>query len=97
MAFASLSPIYYKKSEYEANRKYPDLLFLSTPVIPVDNQMLFEFKYLKVSESHRLEEKFAEATEQIQGYLGIDEISKINNLHSYAIVFVGAEGSWRKV
>ncbi len=39
MAFASLSPIYYKKSEYEANRKYPDLLFLSTPVIPVENQM----------------------------------------------------------
>jgi len=97
MAFASLSPIYNKKSEYEANKKYPDLLFLSTPVIPVENQMLFEFKYVKVSESHRLEEKMAEATAQIQGYLELEEIKNLKGLHSYAIVFVGESGTWRQV
>jgi len=97
MAFASLSPIYYKKSEYEVGKKYPDLMFLSTPVIPVENQMLFEFKYVKVSESHRLEEKIAESTAQIHGYLQLEEIKQIRNLHCYAIVFVGEVGHWRKI
>jgi len=97
VAFSTLSPIYLKKSEYEVGKKYPDLIFLSTPMVPVVNQMLFEFKYLKVSESHRLEETFAEATAQVQKYLEIEEIKQIKNLHSYVVVFVGEVGHWTEV
>ena len=47
VGFASLSNLYFLKSEPEIEQKYPDIMFLYKPPFTPKYQFLFELKYLK--------------------------------------------------
>ena len=89
VGFASLSNLYFIKSEPEVEQKYPDILFLYRPPFFPNYQFLFELKYLKKKEHKKLEQIRRSAINQIKGYLGLEEIKKLENLKSWLIVFVG--------
>jgi len=89
VGFASLSNLYFIKSEPEIEQKYPDIMFLYRPPFFQNYQFLFELKYLKKSERNKLEQKRKEAKNQIKGYLDFDEVKELEHLKSWVIVFVG--------
>ena len=87
----NLKTTYRVKSEFEVNRKYPDLL-----LIPKDQSkgyygVMIEFKYLKAGEKEKLEEKQKEAKEQIKEYANFEEIKEIEKLKKYTAVAVNDE------
>ena len=87
----NLKTTYRVKSEFEVNRKYPDLL-----LIPKDQSkgyygVMIEFKYLKAGEKEKLEEKQKEAKEQIKEYASFEEIKEIEKLKKYTAVAVNDE------
>jgi len=89
VGFASLSNLYFIKSEPEMEQKYPDILFLyRQPYVP-NYQFLLELKYLNKKQRTRLNEKRKEAINQIERYKQFPEIQQLENLKSWTIVFVG--------
>ncbi|MEN8218072.1 MAG: AAA family ATPase [Pseudomonadota bacterium] len=89
VGFASLSNLYFIKSEPEIEQKYPDIMFLYRPPFFPNYQFLFEIKYLKKTERNKLEQKRKEAKNQIKGYLDFEEVKQLEHLKSWVIVFVG--------
>lgn len=89
VGFASLSNLYFVKSEPEVEQKYPDIMFLYRPPFAPKYQFLFELKYLKKKDSGKLEQIRLEAHTQVKGYLQFEEIQQLKNLKSWVIVFVG--------
>ena len=79
---------YRVKSEMEVNRKYPDILLIPRDPNQGYNAVMIEFKYLKKSEENMLQEKQAEARNQIEEYSKFDEIGSIDRLHKYTVVAV---------
>ncbi|MBE2280789.1 MAG: PD-(D/E)XK nuclease domain-containing protein, partial [Ignavibacteriaceae bacterium] len=55
----------------------------------VKYQFLIELKYLKKSESKKLPKTMEIAKEQVNRYLQKTEISELESLKAYAVVFVG--------
>ncbi|WP_020558446.1 AAA family ATPase [Thiofilum flexile] len=82
--------VYFIQSERELNRKYPDILLLERNPIAVPYQHLIELKYSKKSdkESGWLAKK-QEGLEQVQGYLQLPEIAKLENLAAWVLVTDG--------
>ena len=89
VGFASLSNLYFIKSEPEVEQKYPDIMFLYRPPFAPNYQFLFELKYLKKSDSGQLKSTQQAAKNQVKGYLQFDEVRQLENLKSWVIVFVG--------
>jgi len=89
VGFASLSNLYFVKSEPEVEQKYPDIMFLYRPPFAPKYQFLFELKYLKKKDSGKLEQIRLAAQNQVKGYLEFEEIQQLKNLKSWVIVFVG--------
>ncbi|TGO02491.1 hypothetical protein PN36_24180 [Candidatus Thiomargarita nelsonii] len=89
VGFASLSNLYFIKSEPEIEQKYPDVMFLYRPPFAPNYQFLFELKYLKKSDSGKLKSTQEAAKKQVKGYLQFEEVRQLENLKSWVIVFVG--------
>jgi len=89
VGFASLSNLYFIKSEPELEQKYPDVMFLYRPPFFSPNQFLFELKYLKKTQRQKLKSIRLEAINQIKTYLDFEEVKQLDNLKSWVIVFVG--------
>ena len=89
VGFASLSNLYFIKSEPELEQKYPDVMFLYRLPFSPPYQFLFELKYLKKTQRQKLDSKRLEAINQIKTYLNFEEVKQLDNLKSWVIVFVG--------
>ncbi|MBE2279222.1 MAG: PD-(D/E)XK nuclease domain-containing protein, partial [Ignavibacteriaceae bacterium] len=92
-----LAPIYIIKSEVEIKGEYPDLMYLFRKPNKVKFQFLIELKYLKKSESKKLPKTMEIATQQVNRYLDKTEISELENLKAYAVVFVGKKAHFSLV
>jgi hypothetical protein len=91
VGFASLSKLYFIKSEPEIERKYPDVMFLYRPPFYPKYQFLFEIKYLNKAGEKSLNTTTHKAIAQVNEYLAFDEISSLKNLKAYVLIFVGSE------
>lgn len=91
VGFASLSKLYFIKSEPEIERKYPDIMFLYRPPFYPKYQFLFEIKYVNKAGEKALNTITHKAIAQVNEYLAFDEISSLNNLKAYVLIFVGSE------
>ena len=89
VGFASLSKLYYIKSEPEIEGNYPDIMFCYRPPLFPKYQFVFELKYLNKASEKVLETKTQEAIKQIKKYLKLEEIKNMKNLKAYIIIFVG--------
>ncbi|MCK5522292.1 MAG: AAA family ATPase [Thiomargarita sp.] len=89
VGFASLSNLYFIKSEPEMEQKYPDILFLYRQPYAPNYQFLFELKYLKKKQRQKLNGVRKDAINQIKGYKQFPEIQQLENLKSWVIIFVG--------
>ena len=89
VGFASLSNLYFIKSEQEIDQKYPDILFLYRQPYAPNYQFLFELKYLKKKERQKLNAVRKEAINQVKGYKKLPEVLQLENLKTWVIVFVG--------
>ena len=89
VGFASLSNLYFIKSEPEVEQKYPDIMFLYRPPFMPNYQFLFELKYLKKTQMNKLKSVQKNAVTQVKNYLTFSEIKGLANLKSWLIVFVG--------
>ena len=84
----NLKDLYNVKSEFEVNRKYPDILLIPRDRSKGYYSIMIEFKYLKKEQENQLEEKQKEAREQIQEYSEYNEIKDIEKLNKYTVVAV---------
>ncbi|MBF0451310.1 MAG: AAA family ATPase [Candidatus Magnetomorum sp.] len=91
VGFASLSKLYFIKSEPEIENKYPDIMFLYRPPFFPKYQFLFELKYLSKAGEKALKTKTDEAVAQVNQYLQCEEIQRLKNLKAYVLIFVGSE------
>jgi hypothetical protein len=89
VGFASLSNLYFIKSEPEVEQKYPDIMFLYRPPFFPNYQFLIELKYLKKTQANKLQQTTKDAKNQLKDYLEFEEIKNLENLKSWLIVFVG--------
>jgi len=91
VAFASLSNLYFIKSEPEIENKYPDIMFLYRPPFFPNFQFIFELKYYSKVGAKGLETKKQKAINQLKEYLQFEEIKNLKNLKAYVLIFVGSE------
>ncbi len=89
VGFASLSKLYFIKSEPEIEGKYPDIMFLYRPPFFPKYQFLFELKYLSKAGEKGLKSKTDQAVAQVKKYLQFEEIKSMKNLKAYVLIFVG--------
>ena len=93
VGFASLSNLYFIKSEVEIEQKYPDIMFLYRPPFFPNYQFLIELKYLKKTDRKKLEQIRRNAIKQLKTYLSFDELKSLKHLKSWLIVFVGEKAA----
>ena len=91
IAMNTLKTAYWVKSEYEVQRKYPDLLLIPKEREKGYYTIMIEFKYLKKEKANLLEEKQNEARNQIVEYSNLNEIKNIDKIEKYAVVAVADE------
>ena len=91
VGFASLSKLYFIKSEPEIENKYPDILFLHRPPFFPEYQFLFELKYINKAGEKALQTIENKAVAKVKEYLTFDEIKTLKNLKAYVLIFVGSE------
>lgn len=87
--FFFMSQIYTIYNELETDRKYTDLLCTYRTPIEVNNQLLFELKYIKKEHAKKLKEITDAGRIQLQSYLKHDKIKQLENLKAWLVVFVG--------
>ena len=85
------SQLYFIKSEYESGQKYVDLLLLRRPSFPAPFQFAFELKFLHQKKADNLPFIINEGRGQLQRYLGRKDLSALEDLKAWLIVFVGSE------
>lgn len=87
ISILSLNKMFIINSEMPISEGRIDLLL--TKYDPYDSkyQFLLEFKYLKISDNSKYEEKKSEAIKQLLRYKSSDEIKRMENLKSYLIIF----------
>ncbi|RWX42823.1 PD-(D/E)XK nuclease superfamily protein [Candidatus Electrothrix aarhusensis] len=86
------SEVYFIRSEPEVNKRYPDILLLERKPIEVRYQFLFELKFSKKKDGQKgLEAKRIEGINQIRGYQGLADISRLLKLQSYLLLTDGTE------
>ncbi|CAK8713641.1 AAA-ATPase-like domain-containing protein [Candidatus Electrothrix laxa] len=86
------SKAYYIKSEAEINRRYPDILLLERNPIRVNHQILLELKYSKKSRGpEEWKKKKDEGIRQVQEYLLLEDIRKMEKLKAFLLVTDGSE------
>jgi hypothetical protein len=88
--YAQMSELYTLKSEYEALKKYADLVFMPQDDKPELAIQMFEFKYIKKSDESEetIAAALAEAEKQLMEYSSAEEFLD-KNIVCWAIVFVG--------
>jgi len=91
VGFASLSKLYFIKSEPEIESKYPDIMFLYRPPFFPKYQFLFEIKYLNKAGEKAMNTTTNKAIAQVNQYLEFEEINSLKNLKAYVLIFVGSE------
>ena len=84
----NLKTTYIIKSEFEVNRKYPDLLLIPKQTDRGYNSIMIEFKYLKKEEAGLLKQKQKQAREQIEEYSQFEEMQNIEKLNKYTVIAV---------
>lgn len=89
--FFFMSQIYTIYNELETDRRYTDLLCLYRTPIEVNNQLLFELKYLKKEDAKQVKKITKEGREQLNAYLAHDKIKQLENLKAWLVVFVGEQ------
>jgi hypothetical protein len=89
--YANMSSLYLVKSEYEVPDGYIDLALLKREPWHPDYYALFELKYLKKSSSSEKEIEMIvrEGIRQLKQYTSSPELSTIQNLKKWVIVFSG--------
>jgi Predicted AAA-ATPase/PD-(D/E)XK nuclease superfamily len=95
--FASLIyPVgqFFIKSEYPVEGGYIDLLLLQHPAHKPHRQFAIELKYLPKGKADQLESKVREAVAQLNRYRSDDYLCSLDQLHAWAIVFVGDEAKY---
>jgi hypothetical protein len=100
MAYAFQAEFYVVRSEREiANDGYLDIEFLQHPSRPGrPHQYVIELKYLKQSESDKLQETMALAKKQLSSYLEHDrELQSLKRLKAISIVAVKDQLYWEEV
>jgi hypothetical protein len=86
------SDVYFIQSEPEINNRYPDILLLERNPFKVNYQYLLELKYCKKGRGRQgWEEKKEQGIRQVQHYLELPDIKKLENLQSYLVVSNGSE------
>ena len=93
----NLKSVYWVKSEFEVNRKYPDILLVPKEKEKGYHSIMIEFKYLKKEEKNLLQTKQKEARKQIEEYSNFEEIKGIENIDKYTIVAVVDEIHTEKI
>ena len=88
--YARMSELYTLKSEYEALKKYADLIFMPQNDTSELAIQMFEFKYIKKSDESEetIAAALAEAEKQLMEYSSAEEFLG-KNITCWAIVFVG--------
>jgi hypothetical protein len=100
MAYAFQAEFYVVRSEREiTNDGYLDVEFLQHPSRPgIPHQYALEIKYLKQSESDRLEATMQSAKNQLNSYLEKDaELQTLQRLKAIAIVAVKDKIYWEEL
>jgi hypothetical protein len=100
MAYAFQAEFYVVRSEREiANDGYLDVEFLQHPSRPGrPHQYILEIKYLKQSESDKLEVTMQTAKNQLKGYVEKDkELQSLQRLKAVAVVAVKDKLYWEEV
>ena len=100
MAYAFQAEFYVVRSEREiTNDGYLDVEFLQHPSRPgIPHQYALEIKYLKQSESDRLEATMQSAKNQLKSYLEKDaELQTLQRLKAIAIVAVKDKIYWEEL
>ena len=93
LTYLFLSKIYYIKTEYEVEDGYIDIALLPRINVKAPNHAIIELKYIskeKFSDT-LLQEKIAEARNQIQKYNTSEELKNTSNLLKFVVVFSGEE------
>lgn len=74
-------PVYFIQSEWEVNKKHPDISLLERSPYVVKYQHLLELKYSKNSMGKQgFKLKLQEGHEQVRHYLQLPEITKLQQL-----------------
>ncbi len=97
ITLAAMSQLYIIKSEAEIKGEYPDLMYLYRKPYKPNYQFLIELKYLKKSEEGKLKTTMEAAVQQAKKYLAKPEVSQLENLEVYGVVFVGKKGHFEEV
>lgn len=79
----NLTDFYLIKSEAEENKLYPDVMLLERSPYKVNYQFLFELKFAKKG---KWDEQKIEGIEQVETYLALPSIQRLQNLKSYLII-----------
>jgi hypothetical protein len=90
IALMSPTGVYLVRSEQALGQGYPDILLLRRPpILEPKRQYVFELKYLKKSEAHRLPEVVEQGREQLQRYLSHPDVVAQGDFVAYLWVVVG--------
>ncbi|MCK6606540.1 MAG: ATP-binding protein, partial [Ignavibacteriaceae bacterium] len=87
LAILSVNKIYMIKSEAPAGSGRVDLLLLKNKDFDTKYQYLIELKFVKVKDSSKIPAVAAEAETQALRYLNSEDISNLENLKAYTVVF----------
>lgn len=88
-AYLNLSRMYETKSEYEAEKKYFDIVMLETPIAEAQYEFIFELKYAKKAGDIRIETMTNEAKTQMKRYLATEEITHHPKMKAWVVVVIG--------
>ncbi len=90
IALMSPTGVYMVRSEPALGEGYPDIVLLRRPpILEPKRQYVFELKYLKKSEAHRLEEVVEEGRAQLRRYLSHPEVVAQGDFVAYLWVVIG--------
>jgi len=93
LTYFMMSKIYYVKSEYEVENGYIDIALLPRPGVITPYNAILEIKYIKKSDycKELLDEKVTAAKAQLARYTDSIELSSMENLLKWVLVFSGDE------
>jgi Predicted AAA-ATPase/PD-(D/E)XK nuclease superfamily len=96
VSFLSLSKSYLLRSEFETQRTFVDVMLLRRKPFIMPHQFAFELKYRPKAGAKAIKTVSDATTEQLQGYLQTEELTEVENLRAWVIVFVGAKAKFVK-
>jgi len=83
--------IYTVHSEYPLGKQHADIVLIRKPQYPQIHQFIFELKYVKKTQAHKLPQITKQATEQLQTYTKHPTIKTLTNLKAWVIILTGLD------